>query len=244
VEVPVKGVKPFSLFNLPVQSKLKEYFNDFLVYGGFPEVVLSNSSKDRIEYLKDIINSCIELDIKLLSDVSVSDTLYKIMRLLAARAGSKFDYTKLSGLLGINRNKVKDYLILLEYTYFITPVGPYTRNADRDIALQRKIYLSDNGLLTALGNSNSGSLLENAVANALRRKGTLNYYATRTGQEIDFILNENTAIEVKETAAPSDLNTLARRAESIGIKKHYLVSDKLMNPDFKQFVWAGTLDLS
>ncbi|MBL7891927.1 MAG: DUF4143 domain-containing protein, partial [Bacteroidia bacterium] len=177
------------------------------------------------------------------SDFDVSDNLYKLILLLVERVGSKLDYTKIGSTIGINRQKVKDYINLLEYTYFIRLLPPFTHNRDREIALQQKIYFSDNGLLTALGNRNTSALLENVVAVQLARKGKLQYYAKKTGQEIDFILNEKTAIEVKETASVSDLAILKSRAQSIGLKNAHLVSLKAANPNFNDFVWAGTLDL-
>ena len=158
-------------FNLVLYNKFKSHYELYLRYGGLPEVVLAKTNKDRDEYLQDIINSYIELDIKLLSDFSLSDDLYKLIRLLVQRVGSKVDYSKISSLIGINRLKVKDYINLLEYTYFIKLVPPHTLNRDREIALQPKLYFADNGILHGLGNSNTGALLENMVAVQLARKG-------------------------------------------------------------------------
>jgi len=232
----------FSKFNLAYYNKYKKHYTTFLRFGGFPEVALAQSETDIISYLKDIINSYIELDIKLLSDFALSDDLYKLILLLAERAGSKLDYSKLGSTLGINRQKVKDYVNLLEYTYFIKLLHPFTHNRDREIALQPKIYFADNGLLTALGNVNSGTLLENMVAIQLGRRGKLQYYAKKTGQEIDFILDGKVAIEVKETPSPSDLVSLTNRATSIKLHEVYLVAAKQPNPGYNDFVWAGTLD--
>jgi len=234
--------REFHKFNLAYYNKYKKHYASFLRFGGFPEVALAQNEDEMISYLKDIVNSYIELDIKLLSDFALSDNLYKLILLLAERAGSKLDYSKLGSTLGLNRQKVKDYVNLLEYTYFIKLLPPFTRNRDREIALQPKIYFADNGLLTALGNVNSGTLLENMVAIQLGRRGKLQYYAKKTGQEIDFILDGKAAIEVKETPSPSDLNTLTNRATSIKLQEVYLVGAKQPNPAFNDFVWAGTLD--
>jgi predicted AAA+ superfamily ATPase len=115
------------------------YYQDYLSFGGFPEVVLSNSKDDKVSYLKDILNSYIELDIRLLSDFSASENLYKLIRLIANRVGSKIDYTKLAGITGLNRNKVKDYITLLEHTYFIRLVKVFTSGIDKEINKQPKI---------------------------------------------------------------------------------------------------------
>lgn len=242
-KIPNYSKDSFANFNLAFYNKYKKHYLSYLKFGGFPEVVLAKTDKDKIEYLKDIVNSYIELDIKLLSDFTVSDDLYKLILLMVERVGSKVDYTKIGSTIGINRQKVKDYINLLEYTYFVKLLPPFTSNRDREIALQKKIYFADNGLLTGLGNVNMGALLENMVAVQLARKGKLQYYAKKTGQEIDFILDGKTAIEVKETPSSSDLNTLENRATSIKLKEVHLIGLKQSNPNFNTFVWAGSLDL-
>lgn len=241
-KIPNYSKNNFSNFNLTFYNKYKKHYDSYLKFGGFPEVVLAKKDTDKVEYLKDIVNSYIELDIKLLSDFALSDDLYKLILLLVERVGTKLDYTKIGSTVGINRQKVKDYISLLEYTYFIKLLPPFTNNRDREISLQKKIYFADNGLLTALGNVNSGALLENMVAVQLARKGKLNYYAKKTGQEIDFILDGKTAIEVKETPSASDFNVLENRATSININQAYLVGLKQSNSNFNNFLWAGALD--
>ena len=114
-------------------------------------MVQAETEVDKRAYLKDIINAYIELDIKLLSDFSVSDDLYRLCQLLAAHTGSRLDISKLGSILGLNRNKLTDYLNLFEYTYFIKRIPAFATNRDRDISLQKKVYLADTGLLMVLG---------------------------------------------------------------------------------------------
>lgn len=72
-------------------DKYKKWFEEYIRYGGFPDVVLAEDTNEKLDYLKDIINSHIELDIKLLGDIESSDLLYKLIFLLANRVGSKLD---------------------------------------------------------------------------------------------------------------------------------------------------------
>lgn len=233
--------KPFDPVNITFYNKLKKNYDDYVHWGGLPEVVLSETNDDRIAYLKDIINSYIELDVRLLSDFSKSDELYKIIRLLVSRVGSRIDYSKLSSITGLHRHKLKDYLHLLENTYFIHTAAPFTKSADKEISLQRKMYFSDTGVLTLFGGVSSGSIFENAVANQLRQYGKLNYYAKKTGHEIDFILDEKTAIEIKETPTVSDLNILNARTKAVGLKKQYLIGKHLPSSQFADFIWGGSI---
>jgi predicted AAA+ superfamily ATPase len=241
--IDTNTLKPFvrQSYQQSYYLKYKELYEEFLRYGGFPEVALAATDTDKVSYLSDIINAYIELDIRLLSDFSASDDLVRLVRLIAAHTGSKIDYQKLGSLLGINRNKIKDYLTLLEYTYFIQSVPAFSRNTGREISQQRKLYLADTGLLNQLAQLNSGQVFENAIANQLRWLGQVQFYQRKTGQEIDFILNGQFAVEVKETPTLSDRSTLQKRAASIGLTDLMLIGRHPAPSDFRNFIWGGNL---
>jgi uncharacterized protein len=230
-------------FNRAWYNHYKDLYEEYIRFGGFPEVALQRTKKNKEELLKDIINSYIELDVKLLSDYSVSDELYKLIKLLAARVGSKVDYSKLSSISGINRHKLNDYIQLLESTYLIYLVKPFTKNIDKEISQQPKLYFADTGILNSLAGEqvSGGQLFENAIAAQLKPQGTLQYYQKKTGQEIDFIFKSNTAIEVKETAIEQDLSILKQRAAALKIKKQILISRHLPGRGFEGFIWGGSL---
>lgn len=218
------------------------YYEEYIKYGGFPEVVLASSSEDKEDYLSDVINSYIELDIKLLSDFEMSDSLYKIILLLAGRAGSKLDYSKLSGILSINRHKVKDYISLLEHTYFIRIIRPFSKGIDKELTVQPKVYFSDSGILNKLQKGlSSGHVFENAIANQLSLLGELNYFEKSGSKEIDFILNGKLAIEVKETPTQRHLNILKDNSELLGLEKFNIVGRYAGSSNFKSFIWGGNI---
>lgn len=88
VKVPDYDKYAWQLFNTTWYNKFKNFYAEYIRFGGFPEVVLEENEKDKIELLKDIINSYIELDVKLLSDYTISEDLYRLVKLLASRTGS------------------------------------------------------------------------------------------------------------------------------------------------------------
>ncbi|WEA00939.1 ATP-binding protein [Mucilaginibacter sp. SJ] len=233
----------WKVFDVAWYNRFQAAYTEYIRFGGFPEVVLEENPADKVELLRDIINSYIEIDVKLLSDYSLSEELYKLVRVLAARAGNKVDYTKISSITGINRQKIASYIQLLEHTYLIYQATPFTRNIDREISQQTKLYFADTGILNTLagGVLSSGQVFENAIAIQLKSLGSIQYYQKRTGQEIDFIFNGDTAIEVKETSAPSDLATLIQRAAAIGIEKYLLTGRYLPAGDFRDFTWGGNI---
>ena len=222
-------------------NKHHSLYKEFIEYGGFPEVILEKNKKEKTALLKDITNSYLKFDILFLSDFTNIDELYKVIKLLSSRVGSKVDYTKLSNISGIGRHKIKDYLLFLENTYFIKLVKPFVTNPDREIALQTKLYFTDTGILNTFTNISEGAIFENAIANQLSLKGDIKFYAKRTGQEIDFILNEKIAFEVKETPTPSDLRILNRRAKNINIEKTALIGLNVPGNRFSNFLYGGAI---
>jgi hypothetical protein len=237
---PLEGFRS-QPFRPILYAQYKPHYEAFIQFGGFPQVALADSDEKRIRFLKDVLNSYIELDVKLLADYSIADDLYKLVILLASRIGSKLDYSKIGVILGISRHKIKDYINLLEKTYFLHLISPYTGSSDRAIAQQQKVFLADTGLVNQLAQIASGALFENAIAVQLLKKGELNYFQLKTGQEIDFILNRKTAIEVKETPAPGDLKTLESRAASLGLDETLLIGRYPPGSGFSDFIWGGTV---
>jgi predicted AAA+ superfamily ATPase len=240
----VKVNLPVFLFeqtNPHLIRKLSTYYDEYISYGGFPEVVLASGHENKIALLKDIFDSYINLDVRFLKDFTKVDELYKLITLLSSRVGSKIDYSKISGISGIHRQKVKEYLLFLENTFFIRLVKPFVTNPDREIALQNKIYFTDNGFLQLFETISSGASFENAIYNQMRLIGKLRYYAKRSGQEIDFIFNSERAIEVKETATEHDLKILKNRSKSIGLTNYNLIGRNLPGSLFRTFVWGGAI---
>lgn len=241
--IDTKDIGPFRL-----QSYVPEFYNrwsnlyeEFLKAGGFPEVALSGDEADRQDYLRDILNSYIELDVRLLSDFSVSDSLYKIIMLLGNRAGSRLDYSKISSILGINRHKVKDYLELLKATYFLYIVTPFTTGTDKELTKQPKVYFADHGLLQICSRQQGEAIFENAIACQLIQHGELNYYSRQGGAEVDFILNRSQSFEVKETPSPADLAVLEQRSKLAGIGQWSLIGRFPPQSGFSNFTWGGSV---
>jgi predicted AAA+ superfamily ATPase len=177
----------------------------------------------------------------LLGDISASDNLYKLILLLANRVGSKLDVSKIATFLGVNRAKVNDYILLLEATYLIRLIRPFTSGKDKEITKAPKLYFTDNGLLNLCGQISSGAQFENMVNNQLASQGELNYYERATGTEIDFIFNKKIAVEVKETPIPQDLSQLKVRAEKIGLSETILVGRYDAPKGFNRYLWGGCI---
>jgi len=228
-------------FNNSGYEKLKNYYKEYLEFGGFPEVVLTKNHQDKKDILLDIINSYVNIDIKVLADFRDSDILYSLIKLLSRRVGSRIDYKKLSSEMGLAWLTVKNYIDFFEKSYLLFRAPVFGKSKDKEIVKAKKLYFVDNGLANVLADISSGQQLENAIYNQLRAFGKISYFALKTGKEVDFILDDQWAYEVKETPTESDLK-LARRIlpSKIDPKKLFLIGKKPV-ANFTNFIWAGDI---
>lgn len=215
--------------NRIVYEKLKNYYSEYLKFGGFPQVVLENDINQKKNILKDIFNSYFQIDILSLSDFKKIDSLKKLIFLLLERVGSKLDITKLASLTGVSRDSIYTYLNLLEGSYFIYLISPFTTNKDREVSGTKKIFICDTGILNLISQVSHGNILENAVFMNLLKYGTINYFQKRNGIEIDFIVNNSLALEVKTTGDVSDIKKIKRIASQINLDDYFLISENYID---------------
>lgn len=227
-------------FTRPEYERLREYYDSYVDFGGFPEVVLADSADEKQDLVSDILSSYINLDITQLSDIRNPANLYKLIKLLSVRIGTKLDISKLTSLMGIARQTVENYLELLEKSYLIRTIPVLSQNPDREIVKAKKVYFLDNGIAAMAGELSSGSRFENAVFNQLHHKGEVAYYQLKTGREIDFILDGRQCFEVKETAAESDLKNVRSLAKNLNIMESYVIGRQPLKV-FPGYIWAGFL---
>lgn len=220
--------------------RLSRYYEDYIQYGGFPQVVMAETTADKIDLLADIMSAYINVDVQTLADFVDVRNVYNLIKILASRVGGRVEVSKLAQLSGLSRPTVTNYLEFLEKTYLIMTVPVHTNSIDREIVKARKLYFGDTGLANHLTQLSSGAQFENTLYNQLARQGKLEYYALKNGLEIDFVYNKQIALEAKETPTKSDLPQLDRLARSAKVAQSRLVGRKLTN-SFTDYIWGGTI---
>jgi uncharacterized protein len=221
-------------------ERLKGYYDEYIDFGGFPEVVLADSAEDKRDLISDILSSYINFDLAWLADIRNPTNLFKLIKLLSVRIGTKLDISKLTSLTGMARQTVENYLDLLEKSYLIKTIPVLARSPDREIVKAKKIYFLDNGIALMAGELGSGSKFENAVFNQLMHRGEVAYYQLKSGREIDFVLDQKQCFEVKETATEADLKNTESLAKNLDISESYVIG---RNPvrRFDKYIWGGFL---
>ena len=201
-------------------------YEDFLNFGGFPEVVTTEDKDTKIMVLKNIFASFFEKDIKILSDYSDIRELRDMILLLVPRVGSMLDVTRLSSELSLDRVKIYRFLEFLQGTFFIRLLPRFSKSIDRAVAGGKKVYFTDTGLLNVIGKVSEAQVFENAVINQLALFDKVSFLNIRNTAEIDAILDKHTAFEVKLTGTQQDLSKLSALSSDLGISQSFVISKK------------------
>ena len=225
-----KGIK----YKLPkITDKINEstyllfqpLYEEYIHYGGFPQVVLAKTIDDKNKALSDIFSAYFQKEILELSDFKKNSDVRNLILLLTQRVGQKLDIQRVSSELGIARPTIHNFLEFLHGTYLIDLILPFGK-FDTSIRKQSKVYFLDTGLLNFLGKKETGNIFENAVYLNLKIKEDvirkIQYYQSDR-QEIDFII-DGTAYEAKTFPSDSDLSSLQRYAKKVGVQNCFIYS--------------------
>ncbi len=210
----------------PVFETISRYYDEYLNFGGFPGVVLKSNIEEKKKALEEIFSSFFLLEVLQLGDYRRNTVIKDLMLLLMQRIGSKLDIQKLSRELGISRPTIYEYISFLEGTYFIKLIRPFSSTKNSEIRRAPKVYVCDSGIANHFAKLDEGHIFENSVFQNLQTKGGLNYYQTKSGCEIDFILNKQIAYEVKLNPQNKDINKLKEISKALGLKESFIVSKK------------------
>jgi len=193
-------------------SEMNVAFEEYCVWGGYPEIVMSNSNNIRKKLLYEIYNNYILKDIKTLLELATERNLYLLSQYLATQTGNITVYKNLSAESGLGHRELKKHLNILSETYICKGVKPFFKNPQKELKKNPKIYFLDMGFRNSLLNNfndlnkrtDSGAIVENTVFIRLNQLNedvnNLNFWRTKTGAGVDFILNiknEILPVEVK-----------------------------------------------
>lgn len=196
--------------------ELDQKLEDLLIYGLYPEVYTSSTSRKR-HILGDICESYLFKDVLQLTTVKYTSKLRDLLRLLAFQIGQQVSIHELSQKLSMNRETIERYIDLLEKTFVIFRLSAFSRNLRKEVAKMDKIYFYDLGIRNFLIDNlkplnlrnDTGNLWENFIVSERRKqllylqKNYSSYYwRTYTGAEIDYVEEGEeglTGFEIKMT---------------------------------------------
>jgi hypothetical protein len=183
------------------RARIRKLLQEYLEFGGFPEVVLSQKKEGILEQLfHDVITRDVlerislrkprvmeEIAYYICSNIASLISLSKFSRMLRSR-GVKISVPTLENYFGHLRNA---------FLFFDVPIFAYS--VKDQLQYPKKIYCVDNGIVNVIGfklGKNPGKLYENAVAVELLRWASekpmrgIFYWRDRSGREVDFAVKE------------------------------------------------------
>ncbi len=195
-----------------LRKELQIQYREYVAYGGYPKVVLADSIDKKERYLQQIIDTYIKQDIRDLTRIRNFDKLNKLVHLLAFQSGQLLNVMELSNTVGLAKKTIEEYLFILENTYIVKLVPPFSRNIRGELFKTPKIFFYDTGLLNMLmlktlpreitGGAFETSIFSEFVKNYGREN--IRFWRTQDKKEIDFIVmnrNKPVPVEVKINAA-------------------------------------------
>jgi len=213
INEPLTGRKyEFHLYALSVQEisqelsffEIKRMLPNWLLFGLYPDII-TNQSKAKIN-LNNLIQGTLYKDVLEHQNIKHSELLNKLLQALAFQIGQEVSYNELSRLLKINKATIERYIHLLEQSFIIYRLNPFSRNLRNELKKLRKIYFYDigvrNALIGAYGSielrNDIGALWENFLISERLKQNNNHiryvkqyFWRTRKKQEIDYLEEEN-----------------------------------------------------
>jgi uncharacterized protein len=192
-------ILPLSHQELPIPKHIEKN----VLYGCYPQIVMQ--SMPRV-LLSELYKNYINRDIIEFLKVGKPAVFEKLMVLIAHSSGQLLNYQQLGCDCNISGVTVKHYISILEQTYIIKTLLPWSNNKRSEVTANPKCYYLDNGFRNqALGNfseiesrHDKGLLIESAVFQEIYKYKTqhfldfqLHFWRTTNGAEVDFIIKQN-----------------------------------------------------
>lgn len=191
---------------------------DKVLFDGLYPAICAKKNKASLFY-PSYVKTYLEKDVRDLLEIKDQMKFLKFMKLCAARVGSLFNASEISGEIGVDSKTVSNWLSVLQASYLVTLLPPYYENITKRLVKTPKLYFNDPGLACYLLDIESpkqlsrdkmrGAIFENMIVmeavkhrfNHGRENGVF-FYRDSNQNEVDIILKQEgeiTAIEVKSS---------------------------------------------
>ncbi len=221
------------------RNLLNKLWLKYLTYGGYPKVVLAENDEMRKIILEEIGTSYIKKDI---ADAGIKNVekYFLLLKILASQTGSLVNFYELANTLGVAHKTINEYLYVMEKSYQIAFIKPFSRSLRKELTKMPKVYFYDLGLRNFFLDNytgidkrlDKGAYLENIAFKEFLGKTKsvqkIRFWRTQDKKEVDFVI-ENTAYEIKSDLA----NIKKKRYEQFkkkypNIKLRFLIKNNML----------------
>lgn len=198
VSIPVYTLsfKEYLAFKQDSPLSRRELLEDYIRFGGFPIVALSEyDEQSAYQIVNGIYHTVVSRDIVKRHRINKQDLFDRVVKYIIENMGKTFSANSISTFLKSEHRKVSvesiyNYLRWLEQAFIIYPCERYDLQGKSILKTQEKYYLSDVSLKYALLGYNRKMLdgaMENIVFLELKRRGYDVFIGKNDTKEIDFV---------------------------------------------------------
>lgn len=181
---------------LASKPKIKHHLDEYLKYGGFPEIALEENKDMKYTLLKEYFNAILARDILTRYEIKERKKLEQLAIYILTNISNMTSAKSLSKIIDLNIRTVQEYFHHLEDVYLIFFINHYSYSLKAQYTYPRKAFCVDTGLRGAVSfrfSEDIGRLIENLVYLNLRKKGEI-YYWKDVSSEVDFVVKVGTKI--------------------------------------------------
>ena len=224
---------PFSFKEFKI-LKQESNIDEYLEFGGFPEVVLAENKDLKCRILRDYVQDIITKDILHRKKVRNQRELLFFVHFILNSPGIKLSINSLAKQTKLSKDAISKYIEYMIDAYLIidVPYFSYSAKAKLNNSNRPKYYALDNGLYRVnVTRSQKGNQVENLIAITLRRKHSNIFYWTDQTCEVDFIVdNESFNVTTSKDCLPREVEGLNQLKRKIKHVKKFT----LLNPEKKE----------
>ena len=231
----------------------------YLLYGGLPAVYLSTYPDEELDAY---VNTYLKEEVMAEGLIRKLPPFARFLQSIALTNSEIINFTKLANDCQVPTSTVSEYVGLLEDTLVGFLLPAWTKSRKRKAIKSGKFYFFDTGLTHILAGTSSlernsnlyGKSFEQFICMEIRsylsykrKKLPLSFWRSTHGHEVDFLIGEATAIEVKASKKVSSRDFKGLRAlnEEGIFKKLILISQDPINTKdgiYQALYWEEFLD--
>lgn len=226
------------LFSQQIYSQINNYIEEYMLFGGYPRVVLEDNIEKKKEILQNIFNTYLLKEISEILKYKENRIIERTITFLSAQTAQIINYNDLSTKVDTSVYDIKNTLYILEKTFICSFALNFHTNKQTELVKSPKVFFYDLGLRnTALNsfekNIIDGCLYENFIAcELLRKQIKLKYWRTKTGAEVDFIIEKGKEIIGIEVKSYLKSNTVEKSMRSF-IEKYNPNKCYILSKEYK-----------
>ena len=216
-------------------DELMSLYEEYVKYGGYPKIVLTDEIEKKSKYINQIIDTYIKKDIRDLAEIKEVDKFNRLLEVLASQSGHLLNVTELANTVNLSKITLEKYLFLLEETYIIKLVSPYSENKRKELFKTPKVFLFDTGLMNILWLKEFpkeilGDIFETSIFSELIKKygvEKVHFWRTSDKKEIDFILKDKNTplpIEAKLNFSKTDTSAMKYFSSEYAVSEYKTVA--------------------